>query len=141
MTHAIQDDVAADALAEERALVAKLLPLWEARQAKNEASKDEERLSGPVKQFLELNPDVTSLDDLEHDVHASLQRRGSTEWDLRPLADDDVLALKAAGLLTIRTRAFDELRKAAQSTTWDRVNHTRGVRLEGESFSLIVKRD
>lgn len=129
----------ADADVAREKLVATLNQLFQARQAKNEASKDDTKLSAAIKQYLELAGEGEELLDREHGIRAFLTSTRRTEWDLRPLTDDVVIALKHAGLLTIQTAAFDALRKAAPSTVADDVLATPGVRSESENYSLQVK--
>ena len=129
----------ADVLDEERAIIGLLEQLYEARQAKNEAAKDDERLSGRVKQWLGLQSEGTTVTDGEHGLTASLQRRVVTTWDLRPLSAEQVEALHGLGLLTVSTSAFDALRRAAPSSMLDSIVNTRGVRQEGETLALMVK--
>lgn len=127
------------ALIEERAqIVARLYPLWLARQAKNEASRADAADTAVVKQWLGLEGE-RSIEDGEHGIVASLRPRKVTSWDTRKMPDELVLFLRDNGLLTVVTGAFDAARKAAPATLLDEANR---YRLEGEEWSLMVeKRD
>lgn len=136
----IQDDRDAPPPPGEGELVSTLFRLFEARQAKNAGTKDDELLSPPVKAYLEAHPGVVLRD--EHGIEASLTKgRGFTTWDLRPLTAEQVLALWHAGLLTMQEKLFDAMRVAAPLVVWDEINSKPGVRVrvDGAATTLQVR--
>ncbi len=134
---ALMADVAADGEAE---IIGLLSPLMSARESKNEAGREDSRLTERVKQYMTLEG-LDSLHDGEHGITARITDTKRTSWDLRSLDERLVLALWRAGLLTVETRAFDALRKAAPTTDWDDVNRAPGVRQEGSTTTLHIERD
>lgn len=114
-----------------------LQPLWLARQAKNAAIKDDEKFSAIVRQYMELNEGEEPRDG-EHGIRAFFQTKKLQNWDLRTAPIDLLIALRDAGLLDVRTKTFDQLRKDAPSM-W--LNMAMDYRHEGSSDSLRVEKE
>ncbi len=74
--------------------------------------KRDEALREQLRRWLELN-DEERLVDGETGLGVELAPPATqTTWDTRGMPDDVVLSLKARGLLSVNTAAFDALRKS-----------------------------
>ena len=129
---------------EQAQIVSLLLPLFEARQAKNEATNDDKKFTPRVKQFLELNWEQLDhnskgapvIVDHEHDLLAYPTSSKETGWNVSKMPDDLVVWLAKQGLLTVATKAFDDRRKNDPDIHLD---DAMRYRTEGESYSLRVE--
>ena len=114
------DDFTADDAQDRRAIVEALHPLYDARQRRSQAERDEKPLTARVKQWLQLHRQREhEITDDERGLRAYLRPLNRIRWDVRSMPDDLILALGNAGLLTVNTAAFDELHKASPSGTLD----------------------
>lgn len=135
----------AEAARQQGQIVSLLLPLIEARQAKNEATKVDLELGTRVKQYLELhrntldhdNTGRPTLEDDEHGILAYLMSSRETSWNVSRMPDELVVWLARAGLLTVATTAFDQRKRNDPDTHLD---DALGYRTEGEKSVLRVVR-
>ena len=122
---------------ERRKLIESLALIEGARATKNAAGRTDTKLSGPVKQHLEMNPDDELIDG-ESGISAWLEPRKTTSWDLRSLAQrkpDLLVWLAHNGLLTVNTTAFTAIRTAGDAAE---LGDTEDFKIVGESTSLRI---
>lgn len=119
-----------------------LRELWQARQAKNAAEADNDRLSAPIRKWLAAHPGE-ELRDGESGVVAFATARRTRVYDLRRLTDEQVIALRDAGCLDLKPTLFMKLQEAAPNLVFDDIWHAfkRGAMHEEESQVLQVRRD
>lgn len=128
----------AEALAEERQYVELLRELRLQRAAKNTATKEDARLSGQLKQWMQLNGRDELCDD-ERGIRAHFQDRVTTDWDIRGLARNNpqaLIELAAEGYLSGNTTLIDAARKSAPSSLLDELQR---YRVPNVSTALMVE--
>jgi len=128
----------AEAAAEERSYIERLVALNEIRQRKATLTKEDTKLSGELKQWMQLN-DREELRDEERGIRAHFQSRSTTEWDIRSLAKNNpqvLIALASEGYLSGNTTLIDAARKAAPSSVLDELQR---YRITGQTVALMVE--
>lgn len=98
----IADEVEAEE-ATDRATLVSMLPLaLKTKQARDQASKDYDKITAPMRRFLELGDD-DSLYDGESGIEARLSPApASHSYDVAEMPDELVIGLARAGFLSVR---------------------------------------
>ena len=118
-------------------VVGKLYDLWLARQAKNEATKVDTKLTEGVKQWLGLEGEDEIVDG-ERGIRAYIKEVGAAPtWDIRTAPDEVILFLAKDGVLTVNNTAFESRRKNAPSTKLD---DAIKYRHQGVNYQLRVEK-
>lgn len=99
-------------------MVAKLYPAWQAREARNQANKDDALFKEQFLQWAGLEGE-TELYDNEHGIRAWKTESPRQSWDLRDASPDLVIYLAKEGLLDVKNTAFNQRRKDAPSQWLD----------------------
>lgn len=134
-----------DFVAELATRVAGVAKLYQSRLTKADAIKFEEPLSKAMKKWMVCNTEQLDTDDDghpyimdgEHMLRAHLAPRTYTEYDLRPLTDQQILAMARKGLLSVNVKAFDVARDDAPEEVWNIISKTMGFRFEKEGPPVL----
>ena len=122
--------------------------LYRMRVEKSARAKDERRLVEVLRQFLELGDVDTDekgqpeIVDRERGIRAFLESRtGADEYDTKTMAEvapDALLGLARFGLLSVDTRALDQLRRGPGGMEIDSSTIDRW-RMPGRELSAALK--
>lgn len=103
----------------------------EASKEHTDEGKRLERIRDRLRQFMDLEG-VEELIDGETGRGVRFDKKGAatTTWDTSHLTDEQVLHLRDSLMLDVRTKLFDEARKAGGDIMLDDIN--RSYRITGE---------
>lgn len=117
-------------------VVAKLHELWLARQAKNEASRVDKKISDAMKKWMG-DEGEDELFDGEHNIRAFIKPKKRATWDLMYAPAEVLVHLAREGLLDVKETPFHERRQNKPNVLLDQAVDFRH---EGETYELRVER-